>query len=253
MTLDMLLDRLINRLNNRVTTLHPRLAYQAWAKTYDQRENNALLNAEERTFVPLLESVQVEGKNVIDFGCGTGRHLFRCCGKNAHSIVGVDFSHEMLMYALRKSLSTEQIILLESSVESLPFHDAQFDVGISTLVLSHCPSLSVPVAEMARVLRPGATLLVSDWHPENDRRGWKRIFDVPSADGKKSRYAAKSYRHSLQEYREQFAKHGFVVEQLQEPVIDKSLEPMFQRTNMMKVFHQYSGCPIAVVFALRKG
>jgi malonyl-CoA O-methyltransferase len=248
----MLFDRIIHRLNHRVTTLKPRLAYQAWAKTYDQRENNALLYAEERALVPLLDFAHLEGKDVIDFGCGTGRHLFRCCGRNARSIVGVDFSHAMLTHALHKSPPTEQIILLESSIESLPFRDALFDVGISTLVLSHCPKLSVPIAEMARVLRPGATLLVSDWHPENDRRGWKRIFEVPTADETTTRFAAKSYPHSLHEYRKQFVKQGFVVEQVHEPVIDESLEPMFRRTNMMKVFHQYSGCPIAVVFALRK-
>jgi malonyl-CoA O-methyltransferase len=249
----MLLERIIHRLNNRVTTLAPRLAYQTWAKTYDQRENNALLQAEEGVLVPLLESAHLAGKNVIDFGCGTGRHLFRCCGRSASSIVGVDFSHEMLTRALDKSLPTEQIILLESSLEFLPFRDAQFDIGISTLVLSHCPKLSVPLAEMARVMRPGATLLVSDWHPENDRRGWKRIFDAPSADGTRARYAAKSYRHSLQEYRNQFANKGFVVEQIHEPVIDNSMEPIFRRTNMMHVFDQYFGCPIVVVFELRKG
>jgi malonyl-CoA O-methyltransferase len=248
----MLLDRIIHRFNNRLTTLKPRLAYQQWAKTYDQRDNNALLHAEERAFLPLLESADLAGKNVIDFGCGTGRHLFRCCGRNARSIVGVDFSHEMLTLARHKSPPTDHVMLFESSIESLPFRDAHFDIGISTLVLSHCSRLAVPLAEMARVLKSGATLLVSDWHPENDRRGWKRIFEVPSAENTKTRYAAKSYRHSLQEYREQFVKQGFVIEQVLQPVIDQSLEPMFRRTNMMKVFQQYSGCSIAVVFALRK-
>jgi malonyl-CoA O-methyltransferase len=229
------------------------LAYQAWAKTYDQRENNAFLQAEEGVIVPLLESAHLAGKNIVDFGCGTGRHLVRCCGRNASSIAGVDISHEMLTRALDKSLPTEQIILLESSIESLPFRDAHFDMGISALVLGHCPRLSVPIAEMARVLRPGATLLVSDWHPENDRRGWKRIFDVPSADGTRTRYAAQSYRHSLREYRTQFVNQGFVVEQVHEPVIDNSMEPIFRRTNMMHVFQQYYGCPLVVVFELRKG
>ena len=249
----MLYDRLINRLHNRVRMLSPRHAYQAWANSYDQRENNALLHAEEKALVPLLDAVNLSGKDVIDFGCGTGRYLSRCCGRNARSIVGVDFSHEMLARASQKSSLSEQIVLLEASVESLPFRDAQFDVALSTLVLSHCAKLFVPLAEIARVLRPGATLLVSDWHPENDRRGWKRIFEVRSADGSRIRYAAKSYHHSLAEYRRQFLNHGFVVEQVHEPVIDDSLEPMFRRTNMMKVFHQYAGSPLAVIFALRKG
>lgn len=248
----MLYDRLINRLNNRVRMLDPRHAYEAWADSYDQRENNALLHAEEKVLVPLLEAADLNGKDVIDFGCGTGRYLSRCCGRNARSIVGLDFSHEMLARASQKSFSSEQVVLLEASVESLPFPDAQFDIGISTLVLSHCPKLSVPLAEMARVLRPGATLLVSDWHPENDRRGWKRIFEVRSDDGSRTRYAAKSYHHSLEEFRKQFLNHEFLVEQVHEPVIDDSLEPMFRRANMMKIFHQYAGSPLAVVFVVRK-
>lgn len=248
----MLYDRLINRLHNRVRMLDPRHAYQAWANSYDQRENNALLHAEEKALVPLLDAADLDGKDVIDFGCGTGRYLSRCCGRNAHSIVGVDFSHEMLARASQKPFLSAQAVLLEALVESLPFRDAEFDIALSTLVLSHCPELSAPLAEMARVLRPGATLLVSDWHPENDRRGWKRIFEVQSADGSRIRYAAKSYYHSLAEYQTQFVNHGFVVDQVSEPVIDDSVKPMFQRTNMMQVFHQYAGSPLAVVFALRK-
>jgi malonyl-CoA O-methyltransferase len=249
----MLIDRILNRLHNRVLTLQPRHAYQAWAKTYDQRENNAILQAEETALVPLLESTDLTGKDVIDFGCGTGRNITRCCGRNARSIVGVDFSRAMLDRALRKFPPTEHIVLLESSIESLPLRDAQFDMGIATLVLSHCPDLSVPIAEIARVLRPGAKLLVSDWHPENERRGWKRTFEVSSENGSGGRYAARSYRHSLQEYRSLFLEYGLIVEQVHEPVIDESLEPMFRRMNMMNVFHKYVGSPIVVVFQLRKG
>jgi malonyl-CoA O-methyltransferase len=249
----MLLDRILNRWHNRVLTLRPRHAYQEWAKTYDHREDNALLQAEESAFVPLLESADLTGKDIVDFGCGTGRNISRCFGRNARSIVGVDFSREMLLRALHKFDPSEQIILLESSIEFLPLRAEQFDMGIATLVLSHCPKLSVPVAEMTRVLRPGATMLVSDWHPENDDRGWKRIFEVPDANGSLIRYAAKSYHHSLLEYRKQFMEHGLVVKQVYEPVIDESLEPTFRRTNMMHVYHKYRGSPLVVVFALRKG
>jgi malonyl-CoA O-methyltransferase len=248
----MLIDRILNRFHNRVLMLDPRQAYQAWAQTYDQRENNAILQSEETALLPLLESFELSGKDVIDFGCGTGRNILRCCGRNARSIVGIDISRKMLDCALNKSRPSERIVLLESSIESLPLRDARFDIGIATLVLSHCPSLSVPIAEMARVLKSGAQLLVSDWHPENDSRGWKRTFEVSSANGSEVRYAVKSYRHTLQEYRNQFMKHGLVLEQLHQPVIDESLEPMFQRTNMMKVFHKYVGSPIVVVFQLRK-
>jgi malonyl-CoA O-methyltransferase len=248
----MLIERILHRLHNRVRTLEPHPAYQAWASTYDQRENNALLYAEERAFIPLLDSVNLRDKNVIDFGCGTGRHLSRCLGRNALSITGIDISREMLARALHKASTSERFMLLEASIDSLPFRDACFDVGIATLVLSHCARLEAPIAEMSRVLRHGATLLVSDWHPENDRRGWRRIFEVPSADGPGVRYSVQSYSHSLSEYRDQFLKCGFLVEDVHEPMIDESLEPIFKRTNMMHVYHQYHGSPVVAVFALRK-
>jgi ubiquinone/menaquinone biosynthesis C-methylase UbiE len=250
--LNNVLGGFIKRFRSRATDLPPVRAYEYWARTYDQRDNNALLYAEEQSTIPILNSMILDEKDIIDFGCGTGRQLSRCFGRNARSIVGIDFSREMLLRASGKTLPTENTLLLEASLESLPFRNSQFDVGIATLVLSHCRTLSIPIAEMSRVLRSGSRVLVSDWHPENDRRGWKRVFEVLSPDGTMNRYAAKSYHHSLSEFRSQFHDHGFVVEQVQEPVIDSSLEPIFRRTNMMKVFDQYAGCPVVVVFALRK-
>jgi ubiquinone/menaquinone biosynthesis C-methylase UbiE len=201
--------------------------------------------------VPLLDSLSLTDKTIIDFGCGTGRHLSRCFGRGARSLVGVDFSREMLLKAAEKSSPSERVTFLESSVESLPFRDSQFDVGISALVLSHCPDLSVPIGEMARVLKPESSLLVSDWHPENDRRGWKRVFELPSLSGSTIRCAARSYTHSLSEYLREFQKNGFIVEDVDEPVIDASLEPMFRRTKMMHVFDRYVGDPLVIVFSLR--
>ncbi len=236
---------------NRVPTLSPHSAYQAWAQTYDQREDNAFLQAEENAFLPRLDSLCLTDKAVIDFGCGTGRHLSRCCGRGARLLVGVDFSRQMLLRAARKSTLTDTAIFLESAVESLPFRDSEFDVGISALVLSHCADLSIPILEMARVLRPGSSLLVSDWHPENNRRGWKRIFQLPSVDGSSIRCAARSYAHSVSEYLREFQNRGFILEHFTEPVVDESLEPIFRRTNMMRVFDRYVGTPLVIVCSLR--
>ena len=245
-------SRLFDRFNNRVPTLSPHSAYQVWAQTYDQREDNAFLQTEERAFLPLLYALPLMDRTVIDFGCGTGRHLSHCSGRGARALVGIDFSREMLSRAANKFSPSENVTFLESPVESLPFRDSQFDVGISALVLSHCSELSVPIMEMARVLMPGSSLLVSDWHPDNDRRGWKRIFESPSSNGSSIRYAARSHPHSLAEYLHEFQESGFITEKVTEPVIDASLEPIFRRTNMMHVFDRYVGSPLVIVFLLRK-
>ena len=246
------LKQFIHRVTHHVPTVSAHSAYESWAPRYDQREDNAFLFAEEQAFIPLLESLSFAGKRVLDFGCGTGRHLVRCLNRQARALVGIDFSRPMLMQAASKSRSEEPFTLLEGSVDALPFQDSEFDVGISALVLSHCADLSLPISEMSRVLRQGAVALVSDWHPENDKRGWKRSFETKADDGSIRRFAARSHRHSLIEYQHEFRQHGLVVEQMLEPTMDASLEPIFHRTNMMQVYQQYAGSPLVVIFVLRK-
>src|SRR5512132_2072125 len=47
----------------------------------------------------------------------------------------------------------------------LPFDDGAFDLAVCALALSHLPDPAPAIAELARVLRPGGALVVSDLHP----------------------------------------------------------------------------------------
>lgn len=57
-----------------------------------------------------------------------------------------------------------------------PFRDACADVLISTLALGHLRPVEAAMAELARLAAPGATVIVTDFHPDALRRGWKRTF-----------------------------------------------------------------------------
>jgi ubiquinone/menaquinone biosynthesis C-methylase UbiE len=52
--------------------------------------------------------------------------------------------------------------LHEGDAEHLPFPDASFDTVVSELALCSIPRPAAAVAEMARVLRPGGSLLLLD-------------------------------------------------------------------------------------------
>ena len=52
------------------------------------------------------------------------------------------------------------------SMMQLPFGGATFDVVISGLALGHASSIHDWMIEVDRVLKPGGTLLYSDFHPE---------------------------------------------------------------------------------------
>jgi ubiquinone/menaquinone biosynthesis C-methylase UbiE len=82
----------------------------------------------------------------------------------AESIVAVDISKEMLRHArLRaKSLGLDDVEFVKADLRDLPIEDATIDAAFATLVLHHAVDPGAAVNEMARILRPGGTLVVVD-------------------------------------------------------------------------------------------
>jgi SAM-dependent methyltransferase len=97
------------------------------------------------------------GRRLLDVGCGTGHHLagLRARGFDAS---GVDGSEEMLVRARQINPGAE---LRTADVDSLPFPDASFDYVVCIEVLRYLPDPTACIREMARVLRPGGTALVT--------------------------------------------------------------------------------------------
>jgi Methylase involved in ubiquinone/menaquinone biosynthesis len=98
---------------------------------------------------------------VLEVAVGTGRSL-SFYGSDV-SLTGVDLSPEMLGVARRQAAALGlEVDLREGDAESLPFADGTFDTVVCALGLCSIPRPAVAVAEMARVLRPGGTLLLLD-------------------------------------------------------------------------------------------
>lgn len=104
----------------------------------------------------------VEGKDVLDFGCGTGYGAARLAARGA-SIRGVDVSEEAIAHAratyARPGLSFERIARIEE--RPLPFADASFDVVLSFQVIEHVPDADAYLREVRRVLRPGGRFILA--------------------------------------------------------------------------------------------
>ena len=234
---------------NPVRVLSPKIAYQLWAPTYDECSDNAVLYLEEQSVLPLLDEVLIRGKLVIDFGCGTGRHIRHFLDKSARQVIGLDFSRHMLSVANGK-LDSSEVLLVQSDLMEIPFTDSQFDFGIASLVLSHIKDLMSALREVSRVMKPGSRLLIADLHWTFERRGWKRTFVAKHL--KAVRIAVEHVTHELGEYHEVFEQCGLKVEEFFEPVLGSSLFPLFARANMIKTFEQYENQPLLVVFQLLK-
>lgn len=105
------------------------------------------------------------GQRVLDVGCGTGKTLqllSQKCDKSVQ-LFGLEPSPDMFRQARAKL--GKRAKLHQGFAQKLPYPAAHFDFVVTTQVLHHLPLAEKKkmLAEMHRVLKPGGTLVVSDW------------------------------------------------------------------------------------------
>jgi arsenite methyltransferase len=101
------------------------------------------------------------GATALDVGSGPGNvtaSLARAAGPDGLAL-GVDVSEPMLARAVRAEAGP-QVGFLRADAQRLPFRDETFDAVLSIAMLQLIPKPSAALAEMARVLRPGARMAV---------------------------------------------------------------------------------------------
>lgn len=100
---------------------------------------------------------------LVDIGTGTGR-MIELFGKRAEQAIGIDRSSEMLRLARVKLESAGvRSSLRQGDMYALPLADGSADCAIIHQVLHYAHAPADAIAEAARVLAPGGTLLVVDF------------------------------------------------------------------------------------------
>ncbi len=115
----------------------------------------------------LLDALPPRLGALLDIGTGTGR-LLELVAPRADRVLGVDMSRDMLALArarLAERGLADRAAVRQADMYRLPFADAAFDAVALQMVLHYAEDPAAALAEAARVLKPGGTLLVADLAP----------------------------------------------------------------------------------------
>ena len=217
-------------------------AYADWSDAYDGP--NPLIEAEEAVLRPILEGLPAG--RAIDAACGTGR-VALLLAKLGHEVLAVDPSREMLAHARGKEAAS--VTFVEGDLASLPAADGSVDLATCALALTHVPDLAPAIAELARVVRPGGHVVLTDIHPISAATGGHAWFR--RTDG--SRGVTRNHVHWPSDYVGASNAAGLVVERCEEPRFEARYAEHVSSPEVREALCDVLvGLPYALIWQLRR-
>ncbi len=135
--------------------------FDAYAKM--PRSKDGLKSAGEwHQLQPLFPPLQ--GKNVLDLGCGYGWHSKFAADQGAASVLGLDLSERMIEEARQRN-SAQNVIYRVCGLEEYDYPEGTYDLVISNLVLHYIADLDSVFEKVFRTLKTGGHFLFNIEHP----------------------------------------------------------------------------------------
>jgi malonyl-CoA O-methyltransferase len=222
-------------------SLAPLEAYRLWAATWD-RDLSAVVALESSVVVRWLGDLR--GRLVVDAACGTGRWLSHLRGLGACAL-GFDFSLPMLARAAAKTELAGT--LAAADLRRLPVAARSADLVLCALALGHVAELDLAVRELCRMVKPGGALLVTDFHPDAARRGWKRTFLSGGAT-----FEIENHIYSKEELLALVGQAGLELEALSEPGFGDDQREIFRAAGKEALFEEVRGLPAVLAARWRR-
>jgi SAM-dependent methyltransferase len=224
-----------------MTRLSPVDAYRLWAGSWDSSAS-PIVELEGRYLSTWLRDLR--GKRFLDAGCGTGRWMLHAVEAGART-VGVDLSFEMLQQAAGRPGLRGRLAVAD--VAKLPLSEGWADVVLCALTLGHCRDAASVFAGLLRLTRRGGRLILSDFHPDAIRNGWKRTFRCGDET-----MEVESYPYSIEELLDMAESSGFRLEELLELSFGPEEERIFVNAGRADLFARVEGQAAVILICLRR-
>ncbi|MBL4715436.1 MAG: SAM-dependent methyltransferase [Bacteroidetes bacterium] len=182
-------------------------AYNSWADNYDAVENKT------RDLEKIAAKQTLDRYNystVVELGCGTGKNTVWLVEK-ANSIIGLDFSSEMLLKAKEKIRSNKVQFQQVDLTKPWNIEDNYADLISCSLVLEHIYDLNFIFSEGFKKLKSKGIFYICELHPFKQYSGSKARFENENGI-----VELEVFTHHVSEYVNATTNNGFKILELKE-------------------------------------
>ena len=196
-------------------------AYDDFAASYEAENVASLLNAFYARPAMVDLAGDVDGRRILDAGCGAGPLTALLRDRGAR-MTGLDGSPAMIDLA-RQRLGGDVPLHVHDLAQPLPFAADSFDDVVSSLVLHYLEDWDAPLAEIRRVLRPGGRFILAVnhpfvrtfTHPDEDYFATRQYSDEFDFDGRPATLTM--WHRPVHAIFNAFTRAGFGIEMVDEP------------------------------------
>jgi ubiquinone/menaquinone biosynthesis C-methylase UbiE len=233
-----------------------------FAKVWHEQTKKDILRKEMMNKIVEKALGDLEGKVVLDAGCGDGFFIPRLLKKKPQKIVGIDISKELIKIA-RKEIKAKNVKFYQMDLrKKMKFPDEFFDAILCYNVFQELDDISVALREFRRILKKKGKVVISITHPlyhlfvsavetkdlptlEALRR-YRKIEAIHSTAIKGFEKLFVVYRRPISYYINEILKNNFKIVKMKEITISRKIGKLSSKHK------ERVGVPVFLLFQLKK-
>lgn len=158
---------------NRLVGVNVHVGY--WASADDE---STVQEATDRLTDMVTDRLRIRpGQRVLDVGCGLGAPAIRLAKATGARVTGIATSRNLIDRATEMAAAEgvpDQVTFELVDAAELPYDDASFDAALAIESLVHMPDRPAVFGQIARTLRPGGRLALTDFVEKRPPAGRER-------------------------------------------------------------------------------